>query len=81
MSIFHRKAQPASSEGIQPSTTQDQIEEKPAAHLDQDPFDMENQKQAAVELGEEGAFRTELMQEVWGKYGKMLIFARYDLLA
>lgn len=39
----------------------------------------ESQKPAAhsTDLGEEGAKRTELMQEVWGKHGKLYIFLSY----
>jgi hypothetical protein len=41
--------------------------------------DAENQKPViqAVTLGEEGAQRIELMQEVWGKHGKLYIFISY----
>ena len=42
--------------------------------------DDENHKPVihAAELGEEGAQRIELMQEVWGKHGKLYIFLAYE---
>lgn len=43
----------------------------------QDDDDLEMQKPviAEVKLGEEGAQRIELMQQVWGKHGKLIIFS------
>lgn len=59
-----------------------EIGENVTLGLNNHPADLENQKYIVrnVDLGEEGAQRIELMQEVWGKHGKIYIFLSYVVL-
>jgi hypothetical protein len=62
------------------STLDNKMDEKVTMTISNHAADDENQKPIIhpTELGEEGAQRIELMQEVWGKHGKLYIFLSYE---
>lgn len=55
--------------------------EKTSYGIDSSPMDVDLEVQKPVmvdiKLGEQGAQRIELMQQVWGKHGKKYIFTAY----
>jgi hypothetical protein len=62
-------------ERAQHAGTEIMSQDKSEINIDHDAGDIELHKPGPeVELGEEGAFRTELMQQVWGKHGKLFVF-------
>lgn len=77
---------PVETDGVNPAPTarespSTQMGEKISMAISNHADDTESQKPVfqATELGEEGAQRIELMQEVWGKHGKLYIFLAYEL--
>ncbi|KAH8892390.1 MFS general substrate transporter [Thozetella sp. PMI_491] len=66
----------ANSSAMDTGPTSEAHEISAAAEVSSIAYDEENQKQPIVtmDVGAEGAKRSELMQEVWGKHGKLLIF-------
>ncbi len=87
MSVFNRfKQSPiVVTDGVQPAATSDanpitpgEKSDKSAYGIDTAPMenDIEMQKPVVTEvkIGEQGAQRIELMQQVWGRHGKKYIF-------
>lgn len=62
-------------------TTGGEKSEKTAYDIDSMDVDLEAQKPIGVDikLGEKGAQRIELMQQVWGKHGKKYTFTAYEI--
>ncbi|MAD85789.1 MAG: hypothetical protein CL912_22735 [Deltaproteobacteria bacterium] len=93
MSVLDRlKHSPAVvTDGVQPASTSSGSDANPATSgeksektsygIDSSPMDVDLEVQKPVmvdiKLGEQGAQRIELMQQVWGKHGKEYIFTAY----
>ncbi|KUJ08496.1 MFS general substrate transporter [Mollisia scopiformis] len=80
-SIMNQNSTLAVTEGVEPAPTlietpTTDVDDKKTMTINHHATDSEIQKPVfqSVELGEEGAQRIELMQEAWGKHGKLFVF-------